>query len=378
MAESAVDRMRNFQIFLFCLVDAISILLNAGILLLLATGNSNNKKVKAKKNRLFTANKFFVSNVGFQLVTALTAIVFAARFQENKAAELRKDTVIVQITFTLLGLGMTHFMLTIDRIVTITMRARYSLVLSATQTKLMVAISWVIPTMVAIVSAAIVTIGKPSNQVSYGLAILTVLSGLTSCVVLVGLNVFLFKKMHAGNNNGDVRRSTRRTKLMTIVADPEMLREDSSVSESRICIAMAGLYVLLMFPQILFAFGKLSKTRGLLDMWYMQLASTLMLCSGVVDASLYVYMDKILRKDFRAKLRQLKNKLSTTNAGNDDKDGKDDDNDYDYGYESRTLTPRGVHKESRIIMDNGAGKDSMKGNETMLPQDILKNEIMLL
>ncbi|MCP4280523.1 MAG: G-protein coupled receptor, partial [Alteromonas sp.] len=298
-----------------------------------------------------TANKFFVSNIALQLVIAITAVLFAVRFKQNKAAELRKDTVIVQITFTLLGLGLSHFMLTIDRIITVTMRSRYSFVISVKQTWMMIGLSWLIPTAIAIVSAGIVTTGKSSNKVSYGLATLTAASGLTISIALMLLNGYLMKKIRAVDS--EPCNATRRLRRMTVLSDSDAAKEDDGISEARICIAMAVAYIVLMFPQILFAFGKLLKTRGLLDMWFMQLASTLMLCSGVVDASLYIYTDAALRKEFMAKIRRIRRRITKN----------DDDDD-----ETHTMSSQELRLRSKENIH-------MKAKEKTLPDDILKKDI---
>ena len=330
--------------FLFCSVDGASVVLNAGILLML---------VKSKSCRLRSSNRFFTSIVAFQLVTALTAIVFAVRFQTNKAEEVRKDTVIVQITFTLLGLGLSHFMLTIDRLVSLNMQSQHSLVIGNKQSWFMVGLSWVIPTLVAVVSALIVTTGEPSSQVSYALATLTAASGLASSFGLLGLNAFLLNKLNTASS--PAYTTTRRHRNVTVFNEGKQ-----RVFTSRICIAMAFSNVLLMSPLILFAFGKLLRTRGLLDMWYMQLASTLMLCSGVVDACLYVYMNKPMRKCLQEKIRRLCGK---------DKAERDEEMLAMY-----TKSPsKGSSSDSKEYLD-------AKNKELMLAQDFLKKdiEIMLL
>jgi len=292
MTVSAVERMRNFQIFLFCSADILSLFMNGTIFVLLA---------RNKRARAAPSNSFFVSVIFFQFVTAVCGINFAVRFVENNAEDLRKDTVIVQITFTLIGLGLHHFMLAIDRIVFLNNQKSYSKIMEGRLTWIMIAISWLIPAMIAITSSLFATDGDPSSQVSYALAIITIASGLTLMATLLCLMVFIFKEMKMKENQPI--ESTRRRRR-TIVND----KITSALLPCRTSIVMALVYVVLLFPQVLFAFGKLLKTRGLLDMWYMQLASTIMLCTGISDASLYIYMNSKLREEFKRTIRRLRRK----------------------------------------------------------------------
>lgn len=337
MAGSAVSRMKNFQIFLFCSADVVSLILNGGILLLVLIN---------KKTRAVPSNLFFISIIAFHLVTALCGINFAVQFKENNADSHRKDTVIVQITFTLLGLGLSHFMLTVDRIMSVLMQERYPLVMGEKQIWLMIALSWFIPTVTAISSAAIATNGQPASQVSYALAILTVASGLTAIIALIGLHGYLIK---LNNKRQDQPyQSTRRLRRA-------IMQGKANALPSRICMAMAISYTVLMFPQILFALGKLSKARGLLDVWYIQLSSTLMLCSGIVDAALYVYMNKELRNCirekfvgiFRNKERSREKDMMALDLTMKDIDGK---SDIDHNAIDTLLLKNTLKKDTEITM----------------------------
>lgn len=290
MTGSAVGRMRNFQILLFCSADVVSMVLNGAILILL---------IRNKKTRTDPSNPFFISIIFFQLVTALCAINFAARFVENDAEDLRKDTVIVQITFTLIGLGLHHFMLAIDRIILLKNQERYPLIMEGKLTWIMIALSWFIPSLIAIVSSCFASDGDPTSQVSYALAIITIASGLTLFISLFGLNALILKRVQAMGNRP--LTSTRRLRRSVVRSSVDLL-------PCRISTAMAVAYVTLLFPQILFAFGKLLKTRGLLDMWFMQLASTIMLCSGIVHAALYIYMNKNIRVEFSRAMKKIRGK----------------------------------------------------------------------
>ena len=322
--------MRNFQILLFCSADTISIVINGSILILLLLN---------KRMRTAPSNSFFVSIVFFQLVTALCAINFAVRFVENDAEDLRKDTVIVQITFTLIGLGLHHFMLAVDRIVLLKNEERYSSVMQGKLTWIMIALSWLIPSLIAITSSCFASDGEPTSQVSYALAIITISAGVTLILSLLGLNAFIFKEMKA--TQSQPLKSTRRLRK-TIV------RNNIEILPCRISVAMALAYVALLFPQILFAFGKLLKTRGLLDMWFMQLSSTIMLCSGIVDASLYIYMNKNLRKDYCDVVRRLRGKKSREKR--QDIDGEKNSEMHDNGARIETLLLKSNQKKADIEM----------------------------
>ena len=268
--------------------------------------------LRKKNTRAAPSNSFFVSVMLFQFVTAVCGINFAARFVENNAEDLRKDTVIVQITFTLIGLGLHHFMLAIDRIIFLKTQERYSTIMEGKLTWLMLGLSWVIPSLIAITSSLFATDGDPSSQVSYALAIITIASGLTLMLSLLCFNALIFKEMKTKENRplGSTRRRRR------LVAHSDMR---SLLLPCRTSIAMALGYIILLFPQVLFAFGKLLKTRGLLDMWYMQLSSTFMLCTGITDASLYIYMNAKLRQEFKRALRRLRGKSA---AGGDPQEEK--------------------------------------------------------
>ena len=253
--------------------------------------------IRNKKTRAAPSNSFFVSVIFFQFVTSVCGINFAVRFVENNAEDLRKDTVIVQITFTLIGLGLHHFMLAIDRIVFLKTQERYSTVMEGKLTWLMISLSWLIPSLIAITSALFATNGDPNSQVSYALAIITITSGLTLMLTLFGFNAFIFNEMNTRESRP--YESTRRRRRTVVNSDISSL-----LLPCRISVVMALAYIVLLFPQVLFAFGKLLKTRGLLDMWYMQLSSTIMLCTGITDASLYIYMNKHLRAEFKNILRR--------------------------------------------------------------------------
>ena len=291
MTISAVDRMRNFQIFLFCSADIVSLVLNGVIIFLILRNN---------KTRAAPSSPFFISVIMFQLVTAVCALNFAVKFVENNAENLRRDTVIVQITFTLIGLGLHHFMLAVDRIVFLKNQEKYSTIMEGRLTWIMICLSWFIPSLIAITSSCFASDGDPTSQVSYALAIITIASGLTLTLSLLGFNAVLFSEMKVKQKQPlESARRLRRSVTRGIA---------NLYLPCRISIAMAIAYVVLLFPQILFAFGKLLKTRGLLDMWYMQLSSTIMLCSGIVDASLYSYMNKMLREEFMTTVRRLRGK----------------------------------------------------------------------
>ena len=277
--ETTIKRMENFQFFLFCTMDAIALLINGGILMVLFS---------RWKSRASVSEKLYISIVLFQFTTGLGGIVLATKFDKGSAGQLRDDTIIVQVTFSLIGLALNEIMITVDRIIALTLPNRYPMVIGRKQIWIMLIITWVIPVLIAIFSTTVITTGKPSRSVSHGLAVLAAASGLTAFLALTVLNAYLFKQIrqYAG---------CERLRVLT----------DGDIKGAQLCVGITASYIALWFPQLFYIIGRLVRIRGVRNLWYVQLVNTLVLCNGIVDACLYILLRRDLRRGFRELFRFL-------------------------------------------------------------------------